>query len=85
MQLSSLTCYIEYNRDLFLYLVTIFFLNTFVYKHLEAKGRSFSIKSRIVVGMISAAFAMCMAGTVEIFRQRACDELPTISQIIGIC
>jgi hypothetical protein len=66
------------------YLVAIFFLNTFVYKRLEASGRSFSIKSRIIIGMISATIAMCIAGTIEIFRQNACDSSPTITQFIGI-
>jgi hypothetical protein len=66
------------------YLVAIFVLNTFVYKRLYASGRSFSIKSRMVIGMISATLAMCIAGTVEIFRQMKCDSSPNILQTIGI-
>ncbi len=64
--------------------MAIFFLNTFVYKRLEASGRSFSIRSRIFIGMFSATVAMCIAGTVEVFRQKACDSSPTITQFIGI-
>lgn len=63
-------------------IVTIFFLNAFVYKRLRASGRSFSIKSRIIIGMISAAAAMCIAGTVEIFRQEIC-ETQNFTQTIG--
>lgn len=66
-----------------LYLVSIFVLNTFVYKRLHASGRTFPIRSRIVIGMISATLAMCMAGVVEIFRQKTCLSSPTISQTIG--
>ncbi|UJR14008.1 hypothetical protein I4U23_001008 [Adineta vaga] len=69
--------------DQMIIIVAIFFLNTFVYKRLEASGRSISIRSRITFGMISATIAMCLAGTVEIYRQKLCDSQPTISQIIG--
>ena len=64
-------------------LVTIFVLNTFVYKRLYASGRTFPIRSRIVIGMISATLAMCMAGVVEIFRQKTCLSSLTVSQTIG--
>ncbi|CAF1932517.1 unnamed protein product [Rotaria magnacalcarata] len=69
--------------DQIIIIITIFFLNAFVYKRLESSGRSFSIKSRMIIGMISATLAMCMAGTLEIFRQKTCDTLPTIQQNIG--
>jgi hypothetical protein len=62
--------------------VTIFLLNTFVYKRLQASGRSFPISTRIVIGMVSAALSMCMAGTVEIFRQNVC-KTQNFTQIIG--
>lgn len=61
--------------------VIIFILNTFVYKRLEVSGRSFSIRSRIIIGMISATLAMCIAGTVEIFRQDICDKTNVIQTI----
>jgi hypothetical protein len=64
-------------------LVTIFFLNAFVYKRLQASGRSFPINSRIFIGLISATLAMCMAGTVEIFRQHIC-KTDNFTQTIGI-
>jgi hypothetical protein len=54
-----------------------------VYKRLQASGRSFSINTRIVIGMISAAFSMCIAGTVEIFRQNV-SKTQNFTQIIGI-
>ena len=54
-----------------------------MYKRLQASGRSFSINTRIIIGMISAAFAMCMAGTVEIFRQNI-SKTQNFTQIIGI-
>ncbi len=63
-------------------LVTIFFLNAFVYKRLRASGRSFPINFRIIIGMIAATLAMCMAGTVEIFRQ-SISETQNFTQIIG--
>ncbi|CAF1488783.1 unnamed protein product [Adineta steineri] len=69
--------------DQMIIILAIFFLNTFVYKRLEASGRSISIRTRIIIGMISATIAMCMAGTVELFRQKLCDSQPTISQFIG--
>ena len=61
---------------------SIMFLNAFVYKRLQASGRSFSIKSRIIIGMISATFAMCLAGAVEIFRQDIC-QTQNFTQTIG--
>jgi dipeptide/tripeptide permease len=73
----------RYQYLLLFYLVAIIFLNTFVYKRLEASGRSISIRTRIVIGMISAVVAMCMAGTVEIFRQYICTT-QNFTQTIGI-
>ncbi|CAF1244094.1 unnamed protein product [Rotaria sordida] len=69
--------------DQIIIIVTIFFLNTFVYKRLEASGRSFSIRSRIVIGLIAASISMCIAGTIEIFRQKTCDIQSPILQTIG--
>lgn len=62
--------------------MTIFFLNAFIYKRLQASGRAFPINSRIVIGMIAATLAMCLAGTVEIFRQSIC-RTSNFTQIIG--
>jgi dipeptide/tripeptide permease len=64
-------------------LVTIFFLNAFVYKRLRASGRSFPINSRIIIGLVSATLAMFMAGTVEIVRQGIC-KTNNFTQTIGI-
>ncbi|CAF1563409.1 unnamed protein product [Rotaria magnacalcarata] len=63
-------------------IVTIFFLNAFAYKRLQASGRSFPINTRIIIGLISAALAMCMAGTIEIIRQDVC-KTQNFTQIIG--
>lgn len=54
--------------------VTLFILNTFVYKRLDKHGRTFSHRSRVIVGMLSATLAMCIAGVIEIFRQESCDH-----------
>jgi hypothetical protein len=67
---------------LVLYLVTIFILNTFVYKRLHASGRTFPIKARMIIGLISAAFSMVMAGTVEILRQNISID-QNFTQTIG--
>jgi dipeptide/tripeptide permease len=64
-------------------LVTIFLLNAFVYKRLRASGRSFPVNSRIIIGLVSATIAMCIAGTVEIFRQNIC-KTHNFTQTIGI-
>lgn len=76
-------CHSRTCRTLSVKLVTILLLNTFVYKRLQASGRSFSIKSRITIGMVSAALAMCMAGTVEVFRQDIC-QTQNFTQTIGM-
>ena len=65
-----------------IFTVTIIFLNAFVYKRLQAGGRSFSIRSRILMGLIPASLAMCMAGTVEFFRQEI-NKTQNFTQIIG--
>ncbi|CAF3686742.1 unnamed protein product [Rotaria sp. Silwood1] len=63
-------------------IITIFFLNAFVYKRLQASGRTFPINTRIIIGLISAALSMCMAGTVEIVRQNVC-KTQNFTQTIG--
>ncbi|CAF2599209.1 unnamed protein product [Rotaria sp. Silwood2] len=63
-------------------IVTIFLLNAFVYKRLQASGRSFPINTRIVIGLITAALSMCMAGTIEIVRQNIC-KTQNFTQTIG--
>jgi hypothetical protein len=40
------------------------------------------MKVRIIIGMIAASFSMCVAGTVEAFRQKRCDF--SFNQIIGM-
>ena len=54
-------------------LVSIFILNSCVYKHLPAKNEQFSMRVRIVIGMIFATLSMCTTGVVEMFRQGRCD------------
>lgn len=64
-------------------LVSIFILNSCVYKHLPAKSEQFSMRLRISIGMIFAALSMCTTGVVEMFRQESCDETNS-SQLIGL-
>lgn len=43
------------------------------------------MKTRLVLGMIIAAIAMCISGVVEIYRQEQCgNSNDTIVQKIGI-
>lgn len=66
----------------FFHLVLIFILNTFVYKRLEKSGRSFSLKTRMTIGLATAVLAMIFAGTVEKIRiDKPTDE--SFNQIIG--
>lgn len=69
-------------KSVYVVLVIILILNTFVYKRLQRSGRSFSVRTKILVGLIPAAISMCIAGTVEIFRQNIC-ETQNFTQTIG--
>lgn len=64
--------------------VAIFSLNVFVYKRLHAKNRQFSMKIRLVFGMVFATLSMCITGVVEITRQNRCDVSFHTTQIIGM-
>ncbi|CAF2586135.1 unnamed protein product [Rotaria sp. Silwood2] len=68
-------------KSLFILVVVIFILNTCLYKRLHINNRPFSIKIRMVIGMISATLSMCLTGIVEIFRQKKCDS--SFQQTIG--
>ncbi len=46
----------------------------FVYKYLDSRNRSLTIINKLVVGMCFAFLTMCIAGTVEVFRQQGCDQ-----------
>jgi hypothetical protein len=66
-------------------LVTIFILNTCVYKRLYSNNRPLSMKVRIVIGMIGATLSMCITGVIEIFRQKRCDlPFKQTNQTIGM-
>ena len=74
---------IDYRMKLSLYyLVLISILNLFVYKRFRDSGRSFSIKKRIIFGLISAVVAMLIAGTVELVRLHI-SETDNFTQTIG--
>ncbi|CAF5169539.1 unnamed protein product, partial [Rotaria magnacalcarata] len=63
-------------------ILVIFILNTCIYERLHINNRLFSIKARMVIGLIAATVSMCITGTVEIFRQRRCDS--SFQQTIGM-
>jgi hypothetical protein len=76
---------IEIRVFFLLLLVTIFILNTCVYKHLYTKNRPFSMKVRIIIGMICATLSMCITGVIEIVRQKRCDSpFHQTNQTIGM-
>lgn len=52
----------------------IIIFNLFIYKCLEARNRSLSIPMKLVIGMFFACLSLCIAGTVEVFRQEKCDS-----------
>ena len=58
----------------FILLVGIIILTLFVYKHLDRWNRNISIRMKLILGMIFAAIAMCIAGITEIVRQRNCPS-----------
>ncbi|CAF0713867.1 unnamed protein product [Adineta steineri] len=53
-------------------IIGISMLAIFVYKCLNAPKRRVSIRVKLITGMILASLAMCIAGTIEIFRQQNC-------------
>ncbi|CAF3436200.1 unnamed protein product [Rotaria socialis] len=67
--------------DQVIIILVIFILNTCIYERLHLNNRLFSIKARMVIGLIAATVSMCITGTVEIFRQRRCDS--SFQQTIG--
>ena len=54
--------------------VGILILNVCVYKYLENRNRSLSIATKFLLGMCFALASMCVAGIVEIFRQKQCTS-----------
>ncbi|CAF4613781.1 unnamed protein product [Rotaria sp. Silwood1] len=67
--------------DQIIIILVILILNTCVHKRLHINNRPFSIKIRMIIGMISATLSMCITGIVEIFRQKKCDS--SFQQTIG--
>ena len=51
-------------------IVTLLILNIFLYKYLVKQQRLPTIATKFVIGMCLAVITMCVAGSVEIFRQR---------------
>ena len=51
-------------------IVTLLILNMFLYKYLVKQQRLPTIATKFVIGMCLAVITMCVAGSVEIFRQR---------------
>ncbi|CAF3576079.1 unnamed protein product [Adineta steineri] len=67
--------------DQIIVILTLFILNTCVYKYFYIKNRLVSIKIRFVIGMIAATISMCLTGITEIFRQKNCNN--SFQQSIG--
>lgn len=44
----------------------------FVYKCINARNRAVSIVMKFIVGMIFACITMCIAGSIEILREKDC-------------
>jgi dipeptide/tripeptide permease len=53
-------------------IVGLLIFNTFVYKFLNTRHRSFTITTKFVIGMCFACMTMCIAGSVEYYRQQGC-------------
>lgn len=54
--------------------VGILILNFLVYKYLDARNRLLTITKKLAIGMCFGLITMCIAGTVEVFRQQKCDR-----------
>ncbi|CAF1229187.1 unnamed protein product [Adineta steineri] len=67
--------------DQIIVILTLFILNTCVYKYFYIKNRLVSIKIRFIIGMIAATISMCLTGITEIFRQKNCNN--SFQQSIG--
>ena len=61
-------------------IVGIVFCNIFVYKVFGIQHESFTIATKFVIGMCLACLTMCIAGTVEKFRQDKCNSFHNIEQ-----
>ena len=53
-------------------LVVLTIMNLFVYKRLNHRHPLRSIRVKLIIGMVFASLSMCMAGTLEILRQKHC-------------
>lgn len=61
----------------------ILMLNIFLYKFLDNRNRSLSIKTKLLLGMICAFISMCLAGSVEVIRESRCPDNTTASKILS--
>ncbi|CAF2742258.1 unnamed protein product [Rotaria sp. Silwood2] len=55
-------------------IISVIILTTFVYKYMDAQNRTMTIKIKLIIGIILASLTMCIAGIVEIIRQKHCTK-----------
>jgi hypothetical protein len=60
-------------RNNYVTLVGILIFNLFIYKCMDVRHKSLTIATKFVIGMCFSIATMCIAGTVEVFRQEGCD------------
>ncbi|CAF1137149.1 unnamed protein product [Rotaria sordida] len=55
-------------------IISVMILIKFVYKYMDIQNRTMIIKIKLIIGMILASLTMCIAGIIEIFRQKHCTK-----------
>ena len=55
-------------------LVGTLILNLFIYKCINEQNRASIITIKLIIGMCCAVIAMCIAGGIEIWRQKKCHS-----------
>ena len=63
-------------------LVGTMILIIFVYKSLDDRNRTISIKTKLVIGMSLASLTMLITGIVEIIRQNDCPKSLVLDECI---
>lgn len=72
--------------DIIFLIILIPFVDRVLYPRLAKAGYPFTMVNRIAVGMLFATLAVCVAGTVEMFRLRAVNtnsSAPCCSYVIA--
>ncbi|CAF0976439.1 unnamed protein product [Rotaria sp. Silwood1] len=55
-------------------IISVIILTIFIYKYMDTQNRTMTIKIKLIIGMILAALTMCIAGIIEIIRQKYCTK-----------